>query len=130
MKRILICDDEPHIVEGLRHLLKGPGREIVLASDGKAAVELARQSPPDLLIIDLMMPVMNGLEAIATLRAEKTFQKTPIIILTAKGCEEDSVAAEKLWGATVVAKPFRPALLRELVTRTLEEDRSPAINSI
>lgn len=130
MKKILICDDEPHIVEGLRYLLRSPRREITIASDGKAAVELAMANPPDLLIMDLMMPVMNGLDAIATLRKQEAFRELPIIILTAKGCEEESAAAQKLWGATVMAKPFRPGPLRDLVVRLLEEEPSPATNCI
>ncbi len=130
MKKILICDDEPHIVEGLRYLLKGPDRAITIASNGKAALDLALSDPPDLLIIDLMMPVMGGLETIAVLRDEDAFTKLPIIILTAKGCEEDNTAAKQLWGAIVVAKPFRPAPLRALVNNLLEGVPLPANSSI
>jgi len=122
MKRILICDDEPHIVEGLRYLLKKPDREIAVAHNGKAAIERAYEATPDLLIIDIMMPVMNGIEAIATLRQNPKFAETPIIILTAKGCQDDSTMAEKLWKATVMAKPFYPTRLRELVSAILEKE--------
>jgi CheY-like chemotaxis protein len=125
MKRILICDDEPHIVEGLRYLLRKPDREIAVAHNGKAAIELADKAIPDLLIIDIMMPVMNGLEAVAALRQDPKFAELPIIILTAKGCHDDSAVAEKLWQATVVAKPFYPTRLRELVNTILEKGPLP-----
>jgi len=130
MKKILICDDEPHIVEGLRYLLKGPSRVIEIASNGQEALSVARNDRPDLLIIDLMMPVLGGLETIAMLREQQAFKKMPIIILTAKGCEQDNAAAEQLWGATVVAKPFRPGPLRALVSHLLEGVPLPATSSI
>ena len=69
MKRILICDDEPHIVEGLRHLLRAPERTIAVASNGIDALERVAEQRPDLLIIDVMMPEMSGLEVVANLRS-------------------------------------------------------------
>jgi CheY-like chemotaxis protein len=120
MKRILICDDEPHIVEGLRHLLRGPQRTIVIAANGIDALERVAESKPDLLIIDVMMPEMSGLEVVANLRSSEACRDLPIIILTAKGQAEDAVMAQEVWGATVMTKPFQPASLRQLVSSILE----------
>ena len=106
MKRVIICDDEPHIVEGVGYLLRGEDREIVLAQSGPEALQLIDQKKPDLLIIDIMMPGMSGLEVIAKLRAAPQTQDLPVIILTAKGQAQDAAMAQEVWGANVVAKPF------------------------
>lgn len=120
MKRVLICDDEPHIVEGVRHLLRSPDRMIVTTSNGIDALESITLQKPDLLIIDVMMPEMSGLEVIAQLRSNRNTRDLPIIILTAKGQAEDAVMAQEVWGATVMTKPFQPNTLRQLVSSILE----------
>ncbi len=120
MTRILCCDDEPHIVEGVRFLLRAPDRELVVAHSGQQAIDSILETTPDLLIVDIMMPGMSGLEVISTLRANPKYQALPIIILTAKGQAQDAAMAQEVWGAVVVAKPFQPQKLRELVTSTLE----------
>ena len=85
MKKLVLCDDEPHIVEGLRYLLRAPDRQIFIARNGQEAIDLVVGQNPDLLIIDIMMPVMNGLDTVAALRERAEFKDLPIIILTAKG---------------------------------------------
>ena len=115
MKRILVCDDEPHILEGLRHLLRDPDREILVASSGIEALDRIDRQVPDLLITDVMMPEMSGLEVVAALQAKPATKTLPIIILTAKGQAGDATMARQAWGATVVAKPFKPQELRDLV---------------
>lgn len=126
MKRIFVCDDEPHIVEGLRHLLRGSDRCIEGASTGVEALRRIQAAcrepagPPDLLITDIMMPEMSGLELVAELRAMDATRDLPVIILTAKGQAQDTALAQEMWGATAIAKPFDPRKLRELVTLTLE----------
>jgi CheY-like chemotaxis protein len=119
MKHILVVDDEPHILEGLRHLLKAPDRTIVGVSLAKEALERIAQHIPDLLITDVMMPEMSGLELVAALRADEATCRLPVIILTAKGQALDATMAQEVWGATVMAKPFQPRKLRELVQLTL-----------
>lgn len=130
MKRIIVCDDEPHIVEGLRYLLRGSDRQIDVARNGSEAVAMAEASPPDLLIIDVMMPEMSGLEAIAILRKKQSTKDIPIIILTAKNQAQDDVMAQKIWGARVMPKPFQPYKLRELVQTLLEARPSVLQSSI
>jgi CheY-like chemotaxis protein len=122
MKRILVCDDEPHIVEGLRYLLRSPDRTVVIARSGpEALAEVARQAP-DLVILDVMMPQMSGLEVVAELRASQETSRLPVIILTAKGEAQDASMAQEVWHATVMAKPFEPQKLRELVDNCLESN--------
>lgn len=130
MYHVLICDDEPHIVEGLRYLLRTPDRLIWVARNGEEALRLVEQQIPDLLITDIMMPLMDGLELIATLRQQPTTQNLPVIVLTAKGQAQGGAMAQELYQATVVAKPFEPARLRTMVQATLESLRCAAPNSI
>lgn len=121
MKRIVVVDDERPIVEGLRYLLRAPDRDIVVTYSGDEALKAIHEQVPDLLITDVMMPHMSGLEVIATLRATSATKHLPIIILTAKGRAQDTAAAQDTWGATVMAKPFQPAKLRDLVDQLLTE---------
>ncbi len=125
MKRILICDDEPHILEGLRYLLRGADRTIEMARNGKEALQRIAVQIPDLLITDIMMPELSGLEVVARLQKDPATKQLPIIILTAKGQAQDAAMAQEVWGAAVIAKPFEPQKLRELVTITLENGQCP-----
>jgi len=120
MKRIVVCDDEPHIVEGLRYLLRSAEREIVVTYSGEEGLRAIAAHRPDLLIVDIMMPGMSGLEVVSTLRADPATRDLPIIILTAKGQACDATMAQEVWGTTVMAKPFRPQELRKLVASILE----------
>ncbi len=129
MKRIILCDDEPHIVEGLRFLLRAPDRQIEVTTSGKEALQRIEEKMPDLLITDIMMPEMSGLEVVATLRAAPATKELPIIIITAKGQARDATMAQEVWGATVVAKPFEPQKLRQMISATLENDACPQPSS-
>ncbi|TWT44103.1 Alkaline phosphatase synthesis transcriptional regulatory protein PhoP [Phycisphaerae bacterium RAS1] len=120
MKRILICDDERHVIEGLRFLLRGPERVIVTAADGVEGQQRFTDQTPDLLITDVMMPRMSGLELVAWVRRQPRLTGLPIVILTAKGQAQDAEAAQNMWGAVVMAKPFDPNQLRERVAAMLE----------
>ena len=106
MKRIIVCDDEPHIVEGVRFLLRSSDRQIVVARSGMEALALIEEQMPDLLILDIMMPEMSGLEVLGTLRAAAATQKLPIIILTAKGEERDRVRGLDAGADDYIVKPF------------------------
>lgn len=130
MKHILICDDEPHIVEGLRHLLRAPDRIVDVASSGIEALEQIGKAIPDLLIIDVMMPEISGPEVVAKLRSEEATKDLPIIILTAKGQAQDTSMAQEVWGAVVMAKPFEPRKIRELVELTLRDGICSLQNSV
>lgn len=119
MKRILICDDEKHVVEGLRFLLRGDGRLITLAPDGREGQKRLMEQPCDLLITDVMMPNMSGLELVAWVRTQPHLAGMPILILTAKGQAQDAAGAQNMWGAVVLPKPFDPRHVREIVAGML-----------
>lgn len=129
IKHLLICDDDPHVLEGLRYLLRSPQRRITLAPNGRIGLELIRKERPDLLITDVMMPELNGLELVAELRGAAATRDLPIIIVTARGQPQDAVVAQETWGAHVLAKPFDPRALRELVGNLLGDAACPAPSS-
>lgn len=128
MKRVVVCDDEPHIVEGLRFLLRGPDRRIEGVDSGRKALERIKEELPDLLITDIMMPEMSGLDVVAAIRTDEATKDLPIIILTAKGQAHDAAMAQEVWGTVVVAKPFQPRKLRELVDTMVEQGTCPQVD--
>ena len=109
--RILVVDDEPPIVDVLVYNLERANYEVLVARDGTAALALARQEQPDLIILDLMLPELDGLEVCRALRRECD---VPIIMLTARDAEVDRVVGLELGADDYVVKPFS---VRELVAR-------------
>jgi DNA-binding response OmpR family regulator len=110
--KILIVEDEPDMVLGLKDNFEFEGYEVVTASDGAAGLERARSEKPDLLVLDIMLPRLSGLEVCKTLRAEGF--RAPIIMLTARGQEIDKVVGLELGADDYVTKPFS---IRELLAR-------------
>jgi CheY-like chemotaxis protein len=110
-KKIMVVDDEPRLVSLLEAYLSQEGFSVVAAGDGREAQFLARQEKPDLIVLDLMMPEMDGYEFMRMHRKE---QETPIIMLTAKVDEQDKVLGLELGAEDYLTKSFRP---RELVAR-------------
>ena len=110
-KKILIVDDEPQIVEICCDYLKAAGYDTVTASNGVQAVSLARHEKPDLIVLDLMLPEMNGLDVCRAIRHESD---VPIIMLTARVEETDKLVGLELGADDYITKPFSP---RELVAR-------------
>jgi DNA-binding response OmpR family regulator len=109
---ILIIEDDPALLRGLQDNFAAQNYRIRIARDGRAALTAALESPPDLLLLDIMLPGMNGYEICRTLRARG--MEMPIIMLTAKGREEDIVRGLELGADDYVTKPFS---IRELLAR-------------
>jgi two-component system alkaline phosphatase synthesis response regulator PhoP len=110
-RRILVVDDDKKIVELVQLYLEKDGYQVLVAYDGLQALELARQKRPDLVVLDLLLPGLDGLDVCRILRAES---KVPIIMLTAKTTEQDRLAGLELGADDYVTKPFSP---RELMAR-------------
>jgi DNA-binding response OmpR family regulator len=110
-KRILVVDDDPKTVASIVLYLERAGFETLVAHGGRRALELARAEAPDLLVLDLMLPEVDGYEICRTLRAESSI---PIVMLTARTTEEDTLRGLDLGADDYIAKPFSP---RELVAR-------------
>lgn len=112
--KILVVDDEPDALELIEFNLKGGGFEVVTAADGEAALRQARLQAPDLVLLDLMLPEVDGLEVCKILRRDSATSSLPIIMVTAKAGELDRVLGLELGADDYVTKPFSP---RELVLR-------------
>ena len=111
---ILVIDDEADLVELVSYNLKREGYEVVCAADGKAGLQSARHHKPDLIVLDVMMPSLDGLEVCRALRGDARTSGVPIIMLTAKAAEADRIVGLELGADDYVTKPFSP---RELVAR-------------
>jgi DNA-binding response OmpR family regulator len=109
--RILIVDDDADLIEGLRWYLEAEGYEIITASDGEAAIEVFRKERPDLVILDVMMPKMDGIQVCETISSESDAM---VLMLSARDSEIDKVRALKLGADDYVTKPFH---VSELVAR-------------
>jgi DNA-binding response OmpR family regulator len=112
MPRILVVEDDPAIARGLIDNLRSESYDVFAAADGETGYRLAREKPPDLIVLDLMLPRLSGYEVCRKLRADGL--KTPILILTARGEEADRVVGLDLGADDYVTKPFS---IRELLAR-------------
>jgi two-component system, OmpR family, alkaline phosphatase synthesis response regulator PhoP len=125
---ILIVEDEADILELVRHVLEKEGFTVRAAADGEAALREARLRRPDLLLLDLMLPGMDGLEVCRRLRALPETAALPIVMLTARGEENDVVAGLNLGADDYVTKPFSPRVLvarLQAVFRRRQEEAAP-----
>jgi two-component system response regulator RegX3 len=109
--RILLVEDEESLAESVKYNLEREGYEVDIAADGRLALEKARTGSPDLMILDLMLPGMSGLDVCRAVRAESS---VPIIMVTAKDSEADKVTGLELGADDYVTKPFS---VRELISR-------------
>ena len=120
MKRILCIEDEPDMIDLLRLILSRAGYEVIGAEGGEEALELANKQDFDLILLDLMMPKMDGWEVFRRLRAEGRNSKTPVIVVTAKAQQIDRVLGLYIVGVDdYIVKPFSPETLLERVEKVL-----------
>lgn len=117
--KILLVDDEPDILEILSFNLSNEGYQIYMAENGKEALKVADQYMPHLIILDVMMPVMDGIEACERLRMDKRFQNTIIMFLSARGEDYSHVAAFESGADDYVTKPIKPRILNSKVKALL-----------
>jgi DNA-binding response OmpR family regulator len=130
MRRVLVVDDDPKTVSLIRLYLEKDGYHVLAAPDGRSGLALARSADPDLIVLDLMLPHLDGLDVCQALRAESD---TPIIMLTARTTESDKLSGLEAGADDYLTKPFSPrellARVRAVLRRTLarrRETREPA----
>ncbi len=127
-KTILVVDDDPRLRQLVRDYLHAEGFRVLTASDGQEALFVARHEKPDLIVLDLMMPVLDGYEF---MRAHQREAETPIIVLTAKVEESDKVLGLELGADDYVTKPFSPreltARIRAVLRRAGKESSPPEV---
>ena len=113
--RILLVDDEPSIVKMVGKRLEVEGFEVVVAMDGQEGLSRAQTERPDLIVLDLMLPKLNGYEVCTMLKQDARFQRIPIILFTAKAQEKDEKLGMECGANAYVRKPFRAQELLEKI---------------
>lgn len=130
-KKILIADDEPDILEIISYNLQLHGYEIIMAKDGDQALQKAKETNPDLIILDIMMPKKNGIEVCKILRSQPAFEKTLIVFLTALNDELSHVKGLELGADDFISKPISPKVMVSKVNaffrRLLKPEETKAI---
>ncbi|MGY6501838.1 MAG: response regulator transcription factor [Acidimicrobiales bacterium] len=114
MTRVLVADDDPDILELVAFKLRGAGFDVTTVADGDAAVREARRATPDLVILDVMMPKMSGIDVCRELRSSPDTAEVPIVLLTARSQERDVERGFDAGANDYLVKPFSP---RELLSR-------------
>ena len=118
-KKILIVEDYPHIVEVLRIRLEAAGYEVIAAVDGQEGLNMARSEKPDLIILDVMLPKMNGYKVCRFLKFDAKYKHIPIFLLTARGKPEDIETGKATGANEYIIKPYDPQELLALIRRYL-----------
>jgi two-component system alkaline phosphatase synthesis response regulator PhoP/two-component system response regulator VicR len=121
--KILVCDDERHIVRLIQVNLERQGYTVVTAYDGKEGLEKVKAEKPDLLVLDVMMPYMDGFEVLKNLRRETDTEALPVIMLTAKAQDKDVFEGYHYGADMYLTKPFNPMELVTFVKRILDGNK-------
>ena len=123
VSKILIVDDEPFNVDYLEQELEGLDCEVISASNGQEALEKVRDAAPDLVLLDIMMPVMDGFTVLSQLKAEAATRDIPVVIISASNDLKSVVKGIQMGAEDYLPKPFEPTLLHARVSSSLEKKR-------
>lgn len=115
--RVLLAEDEPHIVESLTFLLERAGYQVDVETDGRAALEAALDNVPDVLVLDVMLPELDGYEVLRRLRSDDRTKGLPTLMLTAKGQREDRETAMDVGADIFITKPFANAEIVDAINK-------------
>jgi len=126
--KVLVCDDERHIVRLIQVNLERQGYNVVTAFDGKEGLEKIRSERPNLVVLDVMMPYMDGFEVLKTIRREPETENLPVIMLTAKAQDKDVFEGYHYGADMYLTKPFNPMELISFVKRIFNSLESPEEN--
>lgn len=119
-KTVLIVDDEKDIVETLKFILESEGLNCIVAYDGEEALNLAKTKAPDLIVLDVMLPKINGYKVCRLLKFDSNYKQIPILMVTARTQEEDKIIGEETGANEYVTKPFDIETILSLVKKYLE----------
>ncbi|AKC77390.1 MULTISPECIES: twitching motility response regulator PilH [Xanthomonas] len=125
MARILIVDDSPSQLLGIQRIVEKLGHETITATDGAAGVEAAKSSLPDLVLMDVVMPNLNGFQATRTLKREPTTQHIPVILVTTKDQDTDRMWGMRQGARAYITKPFSEDELLEVMERVFNQKDEP-----
>jgi two-component system, OmpR family, alkaline phosphatase synthesis response regulator PhoP len=118
-KRILIVDDEKDLVYGVSLQLETSGFEVLVAYDGQEGLDKARKEKPDLIILDLMLPKIDGFKVCRMLKFDEKYKKIPIILFTVRAQESDKQTAAEVCADAYITKPFEPQVLLDKIEELL-----------
>jgi len=121
MAKILIAEDEPDIQNLIILTLHHAGYDVVTAGDGQAAYDLAREEAPDLVLLDVKMPKMNGYEACRLIKADPALKHIPVVFLTVRGTDKEMQEGLEAGAAEYLVKPFSPADLIQRVAKLIAQ---------
>lgn len=124
-QKILIVDDEPDILELVEYNLKKEGYQVFTASNGQEGIALAKKVHPDLIVLDIMMPKMDGIEACRLMRAIPEFKSTFMVFLTARSEEYSEIAGFNVGADDYIAKPIKPRALVSRINAILRRNNTP-----
>lgn len=119
-KRVLLIEDEPNIIEAISFILSRDGWTVHTHADGETAMTKVRATPPDLIILDVMLPGRSGFDILRDLRADPKTQATPVMMLTARGQAKDRELATRLGASQFMTKPFSNAEVRDTVRALMD----------
>jgi CheY-like chemotaxis protein len=123
-KTIMVVDDNPDIITIVRTILEGKGFNVLSASSGAECLESLKTQKPDLIVLDIMMPEMDGLEVLTRLKAMSEFNNVPVVLLTAKVQYEDVLGGYKLGADYYITKPFTSTQLINGINLLLGESKN------
>ncbi|MBN6149338.1 twitching motility response regulator PilH [Xanthomonas sp. AmX2] len=127
MARILIVDDSPSQLLGIQRIVEKLGHETITATDGAAGVEAAKAALPDLVLMDVVMPNLNGFQATRTLRREPSTQNIPVILVTTKDQDTDRMWGMRQGARAYITKPFSEDELSEVIERVFSGEEAPKV---
>jgi two-component system alkaline phosphatase synthesis response regulator PhoP len=127
--KILVVDDEDDILEFIEYNLKKEGYEVHLAHNGQEAITIGKKIKPDLVLLDVMMPVMDGIEACKLMKSDKSFSKSFIIFLTARSEEYSEIAGFNAGADDYIAKPIKPRVLLSRLSAILRRKNKEIVES-
>lgn len=122
--RVLLAEDEPHIVESLTFLLERAGYQVDVETDGRAALQSALDNPPHVLVLDVMLPELDGYEVLRRIRADDSTKSLPTLMLTAKGQREDRETAMDIGADMFITKPFANAEIVDAINQLADKQKS------
>ncbi len=122
-KKIVLAEDEPQIARLIEFKLKKEGYEVTWKENGEEALKAIKEDKPDLILLDVMMPVMDGYEVLRRLKEDEDLKSIPVVMLTARAQEKDVVKGIDLGAEDYITKPFHPAELLARVKRILGKPR-------
>jgi len=129
VKRVFVVDDEPDVVELLQTILQAAGFEVEVATDGRSALARLLAKPADLLVLDLMMPDLDGFELLKLLRLDQRAAAMPVLIVSARTGQQDQIESLQLGANAYLCKPFSPSDLVRQIRALLELEPADGIRA-